>query len=249
MWFGVVTLFPELFKPFAEVGVFGRAVQNGIIEFQCWNPRDFAEDKHRTVDDRPYGGGPGMILMAAPLQKAIHAAKQAAKKQPLVVHLTPQGSLLNQTTVEQYVRQSELILLAGRYEGIDERLIELEVDEEISIGDYVCSGGELPAMIFMDALTRQVPGVLGHAASHQEDSFFSGLLDCPHYTRPEIYQGRRVPNVLLSGNHGTIARWRMKESLGRTWKRRPDLFSPCKLTKEQKVLLDEYIAECKATHV
>lgn len=240
MQFGIITLFPEFFKSFAEIGVFGRAVEMGWIQLHYWNPRDFTIDKHHTVDDRPYGGGPGMVLLAEPIEKAILAAKQVLKANSRVIYLTPQGARLEQSILKRLVCEEQLILLAGRYEGIDERLLTRTVDEEISIGDYVCSGGELPAMVLMDAIARLIPGVLGHAESPQKDSFFEGLLDHPHYTRPEVYQGHSVPETLLSGNHTAIARWRLKEALGRTWKRRPDLLAQLALTEEQKALLNEY---------
>lgn len=243
MQFGIITLFPELFKPFAETGVFGRAVKMGFIQLHYWNPRNFTTDKHHSVDERPYGGGPGMVLLAEPIEKAILAAKQVLKHHPRVIYLSPQGTRLEQSTIKRLTCEEQLILLAGRYEGIDERVRMRTVDEEISIGDYVCSGGELPAMVLMDAIARLIPGVLGHADSSQQDSFFDGLLDYPHYTRPEVYQGYAVPEILLSGNHTAIAHWRLKESLGRTWKRRPDLLAKLTLTDEQKALLNAYKTE------
>jgi tRNA (guanine37-N1)-methyltransferase len=216
-------------------------------QFSSWNPRDFATDKHRTVDDRPYGGGPGMVMMVEPLRQAIQAAKtqlgaQTAKK-PKVICLSPQGRKLDQAGVEELAQADSLILIAGRYEGIDERLLQLEVDEEWSIGDYVLSGGELAAMVLLDAVVRTLPGVLGHSQSAVEDSFVAGLLDCPHYTRPENYEGLAVPNVLLSGNHEAIRRWRLQQSLGRTEQRRPDLLESLDLTKEQRLLLETFQAE------
>jgi tRNA (guanine37-N1)-methyltransferase len=201
MWLGIITLFPDMFKAITDQGVTGRAVKNGLIHLQCWNPRDFTQDKHRTVDDRPYGGGPGMLMMVQPLSDAINAAKAAAGDGAKVIYLSPQGRRLDQTGVEELATNQKLILICGRYEGVDERIIETLVDEEWSIGDYVLSGGELPAMTLIDAVSRFVPGVLGKQASAEQDSFADGLLDCPHYTRPEKLNGMTVPAVLLSGNH------------------------------------------------
>ncbi len=250
MWFGIVSLFPEMFAAVTEYGVVGKAVNSGLLELAYWNPRDFTHDRHRTVDDRPYGGGPGMLMKVEPLQAAIQAAKQAAadvkhsKERSLrTVYLSPQGAPLNQQRLLELARYEQLILIAGRYEGIDERVIETEVDEEISIGDFVLSGGELPAMVLIDALARMVPGVLGHEASAVEDSFVDGLLDCPHYTRPEVVAGKRVPDVLLSGNHQEIARWRARQSLGRTYLRRPDLLARIELSPQQQTLLQEFLEE------
>lgn len=239
-WFGVVSLFPEMFQTFTQQGVIGRAVKNGLLEVECFNPRDFTHDKHRTVDDRPYGGGPGMLMMVQPLRDAIHAAKAAAGKETKVIYLSPQGKKLDQQGVKQLAAHNSLIFVAGRYEGIDERVIETDIDEEWSIGDYVLSGGEMPAMIMMDAISRFVPGVLGHEQSAEQDSFTDGLLDCPHYTRPEILEDKQVPSVLLSGNHEKIRQWRLKQSLGRTWQRRPELLNDLALTEEQKRLLEEF---------
>lgn len=239
-WFGVVTLFPEMVQMFTQQGVTGRAVKNGQLQVACFNPRDYTHDKHRTVDDRPYGGGPGMLMMVQPLTDAILAAKQAAGEKTKVIYLSPQGKKLDQAGVKQLSEYESLILVAGRYEGIDERVIQNQVDEEWSIGDYVLSGGELPAMIMMDAIARLVPGVLGHEQSAQQDSFSDGLLDCPHYTRPESLDGRLVPKVLLSGDHDKIRQWRLKQSLGKTWQRRPELLNDLALTEEQQRLLAEY---------
>jgi tRNA (guanine37-N1)-methyltransferase len=238
--FGVVTLFPEMLQMFTQQGVTGRAVKNGKVQVECFNPRDFTHDKHRTVDDRPYGGGPGMLMMVQPLKDAILAAKQAAGEKTKVIYLSPQGKKLDQAGVKQLSLHESLILVAGRYEGIDERVIQSQVDEEWSIGDYVLSGGELPAMILMDAISRLVPGVLGHEQSAQQDSFSDGLLDCPHYTRPENLDGKLVPKVLLSGDHDKIRQWRLQQSLGRTWQRRPELLNDLALTEEQQRLLAEY---------
>jgi tRNA (guanine37-N1)-methyltransferase len=236
-------LFPEMFQTFTEQGVIGRAVKSGMLKVECFNPRDYTFDKHRTVDDRPYGGGPGMLMMVQPLTDAIHAAKRAAGEKHKVIYLSPQGKRLDQQGVKRLSEEESLILVAGRYEGIDQRVIESEIDEEWSIGDYVLSGGELPAMVLMDAIARCVPGVLGHAQSAEQDSFSEGLLDCPHYTRPEDLDGRLVPAVLLSGDHDKIRQWRLKQSLGSTWQRRPDLFNDLALTEEQQRLLKEFQQE------
>lgn len=243
MQFDVITLFPPMFDAVSKHGVTSRALENGIYGLTLWNPRDFTADKYKTVDDRPYGGGPGMVMLAEPLQQAIDAAKarqqQAGVARPKVIHLSPQGKPLTHAVVMQLAGEQGLILLASRYEGVDERLLERAVDEEYSIGDYVLSGGELPAMVLIDAVVRQLPGTLGDADSAQEDSFVHGLLDCPHYTRPEVYQGERVPDVLLSGNHAQIKRWRLKQALARTRERRPDLLANRPLTKEESRLLAE----------
>ncbi len=237
--FGVVTLFPEMFEPFLNQGVFGRAVRNGIIKVDIFNPRDYTTDKHRTVDDRPYGGGPGMLMMVQPLTDAISDAKTALGENSLVVYLTPQGKTLNQTVVQSLTQLPNIILVAGRYEGIDERVINALVDQEWSIGDYVLSGGELPAMVLMDSVSRLLPDVLGHSQSAVEDSFTNGLLDCPHYTRPEVLNGEVVPSVLLSGNHEKIRQWRLTKSLKRTLERRPDLLNYLALTEEQQIILSQ----------
>lgn len=247
MWFGVVTLFPEMFEAISCYGVTGRAVKNGLIQMQCWSPRDFAHDKHQTVDDRPYGGGPGMLMKVQPLRDAIHAAKEAAGGEVKVIYLSPQGRRLDHSGVQELASREKLILVAGRYEGIDERLIETEIDEEWSLGDFVLSGGELPAMTMIDAVSRLVPGVLGHQDSATEDSFHDGLLDCPHYTRPEQLDDMQVPDVLLSGNHKEIRRWRLKQQLGRTWQRRPDLLESLELDAEQKALLTDFIRETQGS--
>jgi tRNA (guanine37-N1)-methyltransferase len=245
--FDVVTLFPAMFDAVTELGVTGRARERGLYQFVAWNPRDFTTNVHRTVDDRPYGGGPGMVMMAEPLDKALAAARQrqmsAGVEKPRVVHLTPQGRLLDHALVAELAREPGLVLLAGRYEGVDERLIDRQTIEEVSIGDYVLSGGELAAMVLMDSVVRQLPGALGDAESASQDSFVDGLLDHPHYTRPEVYEGAAVPAVLLSGNHAVITRWRLKQSLGRTWQRRPDLLERRVLTAEERSLLDEFRRE------
>ncbi|MAE35064.1 MAG: tRNA (guanosine(37)-N1)-methyltransferase TrmD [Oceanospirillaceae bacterium] len=248
MWFGVVTLFPEMIQALTGQGVSGRAVKQEKVSVTCWNPRDYAYDNYQTVDDRPYGGGPGMLMKIQPLKDAIHAAKAAAGEGAKVIYMSPQGRKLDQEGVLELAQHDKLILVAGRYEGIDERLIEAEVDEEWSVGDFVLSGGELPAMTLMDAVIRLVPGVLGHELSAQQDSFMDGLLDCPHYTRPEVYEGEAVPEVLLSGNHEKIRQWRLKQALGRTWQRRPDLLAELELTTEQRKLLTEYLDENAAEH-
>ncbi len=247
----VITLFPEMFSALTESGITRRATENGLFELRCINPRDYAEDKHRTVDDRPYGGGPGMVMRVAPLQAALNSAKQwmaqtaegSATHPVKVIYLSPQGKPLDQAGVKQLVQDQNLILIAGRYEGIDERFIESEVDEEWSIGDYVLSGGELPAMVMLDAMIRLIPGALGDAQSAEQDSFESGVLDCPHYTRPEVLNGRQVPEILLSGDHKKIATWREQQALGRTAERRPDLLAKLELTKAQQKLLTEYLSE------
>lgn len=244
---GVVSLFPEMFDALTQHGVSGRAVREGIIDIGFWNPRDYATDRHRTVDDRPYGGGPGMLMKVDTLRSAIHDARQSLMSEdgaaPKVIYLSPQGRVLDHAGVRELADHGRLVVVAGRYEGIDERVIDADIDEQWSIGDYVLSGGELPAMVLMDAVARMVPGVLGHAQSAEEDSFADGLLDCPHYTRPESIDGHDVPAVLLSGNHQEIRKWRLKQSLGRTWRYRPDLLEDRMLTKEEKVLLDDFIRE------
>ncbi|RUO26113.1 tRNA (guanosine(37)-N1)-methyltransferase TrmD [Aliidiomarina minuta] len=239
---GVVSLFPDMFQAITEYGVTRRAVEQQLLQLHTWNPRDFTHDKHRTVDDRPYGGGPGMLMMVEPLRAAIAAAKEGVGDNPRVIYLSPQGKKLDQQGVQYLSQFSSLVLVAGRYEGIDERVIEADIDEEWSIGDFVLSGGELPAMVMIDALARQVPGVLGHQDSAAEDSFVAGLLDCPHYTRPETLDGKKVPSVLLSGNHDKIRQWRLQQALGRTWLRRPELLTDLALTDEQQRLLDEFKA-------
>ncbi|MCR9105171.1 MAG: tRNA (guanosine(37)-N1)-methyltransferase TrmD [Gammaproteobacteria bacterium] len=243
MQIALVTLFPEMFDAVIEYGVTGRAIKQGLVRLDCINPRDFTADEHRTVDDRPYGGGPGMVMKAEPLQQAIEAARNCAGPDARVIYLSPQGRRLDNNAVTALARRQGMILLSGRYEGVDERLVEAEVDEELSIGDYVLSGGELAAMVVIDAVARQVEGVLGHEQSAEEDSFANGLLDCAHYTRPESWQGKSVPEVLLSGNHELIRRWRLKQSLGRTWERRRGLLQTRSLTSEENELLAEYLRE------
>ena len=238
----VVTLFPQMFAAVRDYGITGKAVSAGLLQISTVNPRDYATDRHRSVDDRPYGGGPGMVMMAQPLLAAIGEARQALPK-AMVCYLSPQGRRLRQQDVMDFAGRDSFILVAGRYEGVDERVLELEVDEEWSIGDYVLSGGELPAMVLIDAVARCLPGALGNDESAVEDSFFRGILDCPHYTRPERAAGLPAPPVLLSGDHERIRLWRLKQALGRTWKRRPDLLEALDLDAEQRALLDEYITE------
>jgi tRNA (guanine37-N1)-methyltransferase len=242
---GVITLFPEMFAILSDYGVTGRAIEKGLVELRAWDLRDFTKDRHRTVDDRPYGGGPGMVMMFEPLQAAIRSADGALGGGAHVVALTPQGRRLDQHGVGELVQHQRLLLVAGRYEGIDERLVEAEIDEEWSIGDYVLSGGEIAAMVLIDAMIRIVPGALGHEASAREDSFMNDLLDHPHYTRPEAIEGRRVPAVLSSGNHEAIRRWRLEQALGRTWLRRPDLLEKRALSPEERALLDKFIRAYK----
>ena len=243
--FDCVTLFPQMFAAVTDWGITRRALELGAWSIALWNPRDFTTDNYRTVDDRPYGGGPGMVMLADPLEKAIAAAKAAAEPAggAKVLHLTPQGRLLDHRKVRELAAAQRLVLLCGRYEGVDERLIARCVDEEVSIGDYVISGGELAAMALIDAVVRQLPGVLGDEQSAEQDSFANGLLDCPHYTRPELYEGVAVPAVLLSGHHAQIERWRLKQALGRTWLRRPEVLERRELSAEEARLLEEFKRE------
>ncbi len=241
MWLGVVSLFPGMFDAVTEYGVTGRAVKKELLSLEFWNPRDFATDKHRTVDDRPYGGGPGMLMKVQPLRDAILAAKEKAGPDAKVIYMSPQGRPLDQEGVRELSQRDCMVIVAGRYEGIDERVVETLIDEEWSIGDYVLSGGELAALTLIDSVSRLVPGVLGHEDSAEEDSFSDGLLDCPHYTRPEQVDDLDVPEVLLSGNHEAIRRWRLQQSLGRTWLRRPDLLEKVDLDDERQALLEEFI--------
>ncbi len=239
----VVTLFPEMIREATRWGITGRARERGILEIHTWNPRDYTHDRHRTVDDRPYGGGPGMVMKVEPLRAAIHAARAAAPEPARVVYLSPQGRRFDQRVAREYAGRGRLILVAGRYEGVDERLIQSEVDEELSIGDYVLSGGEPAALVVIDAVARLLPGALGDEGSAEAESFEEGLLDWPHYTRPEEIDGMRVPEVLLSGDHAAIRRWRRKQALGRTWERRPDLLAGRELSEEDRALLEEYRRE------
>jgi tRNA (guanine37-N1)-methyltransferase len=229
----------------AEHGIPARARERGLLELVSWNPRDYPTDRHRTVDDRPYGGGPGMVMKVEPLRAAIRAAREAAEPAP-VLYMSPQGRMLDQAAMRRFADQPRLIVVCGRYEGIDERLIETEIDEEWSLGDYVLSGGELAAMVIIDAVARLLPGALGHEDSAAQDSFSDGLLDCPHYTRPEEIDGRTVPEVLLTGNHAAIERWRRKQSLGRTWLKRPDLLARLELDEASRRLLNEFIDEYRS---
>lgn len=264
----VISIFPDMFSAITEQGVISRAIKQNVLSLTVHNPRDYADDKHRTVDARPYGGGPGMVMMPEPMIKVIEAAKKVAKGKPKVVYLSPQGQRFNHRAAQAFSENESLILLAGRYEGLDERVIQSHVDEQWSIGDYVLSGGELPAMVMIDAMARLLPNSLGNSESAKQDSFAQGLLDCPHYTKPEtlidssgigggselsislsllIGSGpvEKVPGVLLSGNHQAIEKWRMKQSLGRTWLERPELLNKIDLTDEQVQLLDEFKHELK----
>jgi len=242
--FDVVTLFPEMFVAVAQSGITSRALEAGLWSLTTWNPRDFTTDRYRTVDDRPYGGGPGMVMLAEPLERTLDAVKTAGGGR--VVYLSPQGRRLDHARVMELMREQAITLLCGRYEGVDERLLERRVDEEISIGDFVLSGGEVAAMALMDAVVRQLPGAVGDSASVVEESFADGLLDCPQYTRPETYLGERVPEVLMSGHHENIRRWRLKQALGRTWLRRPDLLAARRLNQEESKLLEEFRQESGA---
>ena len=247
----VVTLFPPMFEAVTRSGVTGRARERRLYDLVLWNPRDFASNSYRSVDDRPYGGGPGMVMMPDPLEKALSAARQrqmsSGVAKPRVVHLSPQGRKLDHALVAELAKEQGIVMLAGRYEGVDERLVERAVDDEISIGDYVLSGGELAAMVVIDCMVRELPGALGDAESASQDSFVNGLLDHPHYTRPEVYENEGVPPVLLSGNHADIVRWRLKQALGRTWLRRPDLLEKRKLSTEESRLLEEFRNDMQGT--
>jgi len=241
--FDVVTLFPEMFAAVTHSGISGRALETGLWSLGLWNPRDFTKDNYRTVDDRPYGGGPGMLMLAEPLEKALDAARDAGGGK--VIYLSPQGRRLDHERVMELAGRKAVTLLCGRYEGVDERLIRRRVDEELSLGDYVLSGGELAAMAVIDAVVRQLPGALGGEQSAAEESFVQGLLDSPQYTRPEQYAGEKVPEILLSGHHENIRRWRLQQALGRTWLRRPDLLAARKLSEEERTLLEEFQRECR----
>ena len=251
--FDCITLFPQMFDAVADYGITRRAKEEGKWSLSLWNPRDFTTDNYRTVDDRPYGGGPGMVMLAEPIEKAITAAKaraqlSAAGTEAKVIYFSPQGKPLDHAKVMELKDAQRLILLCGRYEAVDERLLERCVDEEISLGDFVLSGGELAAMALIDAVVRQLPGVLNDAQSAMQDSFVTGLLDCPHYTRPEVYEGERVPEVLMSGHHADIERWRLKQALGRTWLRRPDLLALRELSVKEQKLLAEFQQERRVEH-
>ena len=243
MQFGVVSLFPEMVGTIGEYGVVGRAEQRGLIALDVENPRDHTSDVHRTVDDRPYGGGPGMVMKFAPVAAAIDAAKGKLPEGCPVVYLSPQGQVFDQAMARRFAGLPGLVLLAGRYEGIDERLIESHIDAEVSLGDFVLSGGEIAAMAVIDAIVRLLPGVLGDDESAAQDSFMEGLLDHPHYTRPEEIEGQKVPDVLLSGDHAEIAKWRYQQALGRSYLRRPDLVEKLELSDEQQLLLDKFLKE------
>jgi len=251
MWLGIVSLFPDLIRQVADTGVIGRAARNGIVNLQVFNPRDFTSDKHQTVDDRPYGGGPGMVMMVEPLLAAVEAAhavaRQEAGNSAKVVFLTPQGTQLGQSRVAELSEHSALILIAGRYEGVDQRLLTLAVDEEISVGDYVVSGGELPALLLMDAMVRLLPGTLGNASSVIDESHLDGLLDYPQYTRPENVRGLGVPEVLLSGDHGAVQRWRRQRALQGTWQKRPDMLAHRELDEADVRLLEDTFAADEET--
>jgi tRNA (guanine37-N1)-methyltransferase len=243
MRFDVVTLFPEMVTAAASYGVTGRAIERKIVSLSVWNPRDYTHDKHKTVDDRPYGGGPGMVIKYQPLHDAVNDAKRAGNKPAKVIYLSPQGKPITQSLLSKVIGVSQLILVAGRYEGIDERFVEMDCNDEWSVGDYVISGGELAALIVIDAITRLLPGVLGDEDSARQESHTDGLLDYPHFTRPEQIEGNSVPDVLLSGNHAAIERWRMKQALGRTWQRRPDLLKKKTLSAELEYLLQQFKSE------
>jgi tRNA (guanine37-N1)-methyltransferase len=241
----VLTLFPDFVAQCAGIGVIGRAQERGLLVVQAWNPRDYATDAYRRVDERPFGGGPGMVMLIDPLRAALNAARAAAAEPAKTIYLSPQGRRLDQAKVAELAQRERLILLCGRYEGVDERLLRHEVDEELSIGDYVLSGGELPAAVLIDAIGRLQEGALNDSESARQDSFSDGLLDCPHYTRPEHHELGAVPEVLTSGDHGAIARWRRKQALGRTWQRRPDLLNNLKLNREDEKLLLEFQQDMK----
>ena len=243
MWIGAVSLFPEMFGAVTDYGITGRAVRDGLLTFRTWNPREFTQDRHRTVDDRPYGGGPGMLLKVEPVLAAVDAARKQCKHPAKVIYFSPQGRRLVQADLNELASQPALIFIAGRYEGLDQRLIELVVDEEYSIGDYVLSGGEIPAMAAMDAIIRLLPGALGDMESAEEESFTDGLLEYPQYTRPESVSGKHVPEVLLSGDHVKIRNWRRQQSLGRTFLRRPELLEKRGLNADEKRLLDEFLQD------
>lgn len=242
MWFGIISLFPEAFQAL-NIGITGRAIKNQLLKIEYWNPRDYTTDKHKSVDDHPYGGGPGMVMMAEPLKAAIHEAKNVALKPSTVIYLSPQGRQFNQEAAYELAAKKSIIMLSGRYEGIDERIIEQEIDEEWSIGDYILTGGELAGMVMIDVITRLLPGAVGDEDSVLQDSLSTGLLKYPQYTRPENVNGKRVPEILLSGHHKQIEEWRLKTSLGKTWLKRPDLLTKKQLSEQELRLLTEYIEE------
>jgi tRNA (guanine37-N1)-methyltransferase len=250
MRFDVITLFPELVEAVTASGIVGRAAKAKLIDLHCWNPRDYTTDVHRSIDDRPYGGGPGMVMKPDCLVATIKKVREVNAIKAIkttVIYLSPQGKRLNQTVIKEMSTQQGLILLCGRYEGVDERVLEMQVDQEWSLGDYVLSGGELGAMVMVDAITRLLPNVLGHKDSAAQDSFSDGLLDCPHYTRPEMFAGQAIPAVLKSGNHQRIIRWRRQQALGRTWQRRPELLKNKSLAVEDKKLLRDFLANIRET--
>ena len=245
MHIGVITLFPEMFSALSCGGIVARALERKLLQLSLWNVRDYSQDKHRRVDDRPYGGGAGMVMQVQPVRDCIQAAKAQFQTTPKVIYLSPQGRCLDQAGIHELSQQQNLLMISGRYEGIDERVIEHDIDEEWSIGDYVLSGGELAAMVMIDAITRQIPNALGHENSAVEDSFYQGLLDYPHYSRPEVIDNQAVPAVLLEGHHQAIDTWRHKQALGRTWQKRPDLLAKLELSTHQQALLNEFINELK----
>lgn len=240
IWISIISIFPEMFQAFTNFGIIGKAIKKKLIRIDIWNPRDFANNKHRKVDSRPYGGGPGMVMNFSPLKKSIQQAKLSFNSQSKVIYLSPQGKKINKRNILKLIKNSKLILVCGRYEGIDERLFDSEIDEEWSIGDYVLSGGEIPAMVLIDVLSRFLPGILGKKKSTEEDSFYNGLLDYPQYTRPKKINNLSVPKILLSGNHNLIKQWRLQKSLGKTWIKRPDLLKKIVLTPNQNKLLKEF---------
>lgn len=240
IYFNVISIFPKMFDAITNYGIISKAIKKGLINIKIWNPRDYTYDRYHSIDDRPYGGGSGMLMKFKPLLMAIEHAKEKIKIDTKIIYLSPQGKKLNQKSVLKLSKTSSFILICGRYKGIDERIIDTTVDEEWSIGDYIISGGELPAMILIDALSRLIPDVIGKKKSVEEDSFYNGLLDCPQYTRPNIIHGMQVPIILLSGHHTEIKKWKLKQSLGMTWLKRPDLLNIKNLTEEQKTLLSEF---------
>lgn len=242
--FDLITLFPEMFAAL-DYGIVGRARKNRLIQVDCWNPRDYCDNPHGQIDDKPYGGGPGMVMMASPIKKTLDAIQQQHQPKATVIYLSPRGQTIKQKNVENMANLSNIVLLCGRYEGIDERLLTSSIDEHWSIGDYVLSGGEIPSMVLIDAITRLLPGALGDASSAQQESFQDDRLEHPHYTRPAEFDGMTVPDVLLSGDHQAIARWRLQQSLGYTHQHRPDLLNKVALTPQQQQLLDTYIDETK----
>lgn len=243
MWIGIISIFPEMFDIIVKYGIIGKAFKKKLIDIKVWNPRDFSNKKNRKIDKKPYGGGAGMLMEAEPVHKAIKAAMELKKNKVKTIYLSPKGKKINQDNIYNLLSNKNIILVCGRYKGIDERIILQDIDEELSIGDYIVSGGEIPAMVLIDAITRLIPGVLNKESSIKEDSFYYGLLDCPHYTKPKIYNNIKVPSILLSGNHKNIKRWKLKQSLGITFLKRPELFKKIKINKEKINLLIEYLDE------